>query len=137
MAAIRGKGTAPERMVRRLLKEMGVRFRSHAAGLPGTPDFVVPEHRVAIFVHGCFWHAHSCRAGRTRPRTRARFWREKLDANAARDRRVQRALRRAGWRVAVIWQCRLRNGEAVRARLSRLFAGRSLGGRIGSGPVGG
>jgi DNA mismatch endonuclease (patch repair protein) len=122
MRAIRGTDTAPERAVRSLVHGLGLRFRLHRRDLPGSPDLVLPRHRAAVFVHGCFWHAHSCRFGRSRPATNAAFWRDKLARNQARDRRVIRALRRRGWRVLVIWECQLRDRESVRRRIARFFA---------------
>lgn len=122
MAAVRTSGTAPEQQVRRLLKELGIRYRSNARQLPGRPDLVVPDPRVAIFVHGCFWHCHTCRHGRTRPRTRRAFWLAKLAANRARDRRVQRQLRAQGWHVVTVWQCQLRDLERLGKRLGRFLA---------------
>ena len=97
-------------------------FTSHDASLPGTPDFVLLRHRLAIFVHGCFWHAHSCRRGQSMPTTRRAFWRRKKDTNVARDRRATTALRRLGYRVLVVWECKLTNPHrlafAIRAAVA-------------------
>ena len=114
MAAIRGKHTRPEMVVRRALHALGLRYRLHTR-LPGKPDLVFPKHRAVLFVHGCFWHRHTCANGRVLPRTRAEFWKEKLEGNAERDRRNRLALKKAGWRVFVIWEC-----EVSAARFSRL-----------------
>jgi DNA mismatch endonuclease (patch repair protein) len=119
MAAVRTAGTEPERAVRRILRTLGVRFRTNAARLPGKPDLVVLDRRWVLFVHGCFWHAHTCRHGRVRPQTRTSFWNAKLAANRARDRRNQRDLRKLGWHVLVVWQCQLRDEPRLRARLRR------------------
>jgi DNA mismatch endonuclease (patch repair protein) len=82
---------------------MGFRYRLHVRSLPGAPDRVIPRLRKVIFVSGCFWHMHGC--GRCRiPVVRRRYWTSKLERNAARDKRVQRALRRSGWSVMVIWE---------------------------------
>ena len=107
MARIRGTNTKPELLVRSALHRAGFRFRLHAPTLPGRPDVVLPRHRVVVFVHGCFWHRHGCRHSTT-PATRVRFWKEKFERNVARDARNARALRRLGWRVLTIWECRLR-----------------------------
>lgn len=117
MAAIRGKDTAPELTVRRAIHAAGLRFRLHRRDLPGSPDLVLTRLRSVVFVHGCFWHHHRCQ-GDTWPRTRAAFWRKKIEANVARDRRVRHFLRAAGWQVHVIWECELRRGPAL-ARLVR------------------
>jgi DNA mismatch endonuclease (patch repair protein) len=108
MAGIKGKNTKPEMLVRKALFAAGYRFRLHRKDLSGSPDIVLPGRKVAIFVHGCFWHAHQrCRLAKL-PTTRPDFWREKLGRNAARDAAAVNALRLQGWRVLVIWECFLR-----------------------------
>lgn len=110
MSGIRGKNTKPELAVRRYLHGAGFRYRLHAAHLPGSPDLVLPRYRAVVFVHGCFWHAHQgCHYFRV-PATRHEFWTTKLAANVARDDRDIAALRAAGWRVAIVWECALRAG---------------------------
>ncbi len=120
MQAIRGKDTKPEMLVRRLVHGMGYRFRLHRPDLPGRPDMAFPGRRCVIEVRGCFWHAHaSC--GRARlPATRREWWAAKLAANVARDRRNLAALRRAGWRVLVLWECQL-GSQRLPARVSRFL----------------
>lgn len=120
MAAVRGKDTTPELLVRRMLHRAGLRFRLHRADLPGHPDLVLARHRTAIFVHGCFWHRHADCPRTTTPKRNARFWRAKFVANVARDRAAIVALRRSGWRVAVIWECEARDAKRLRRRLARL-----------------
>ena len=106
MSGIRGRDTKPEKQVRSLLHRAGLRFRLHAK-LPGKPDLVFPKHRAVVFVHGCFWHRHAgCRYATT-PSSNVEFWQTKFDANVARDRRVTRQLRKEGWRVFVVWSCRI------------------------------
>ena len=107
MRAIRGKNTRPELAVRRALHAAGFRYRVHSRNLPGKPDLVLPKYRAVIFVHGCFWHKHECRAFRI-PKERADFWRNKLQANVDRDRRILENLMQQGWRVAQVWECSLR-----------------------------
>lgn len=108
MANIRGRDTKPEMLVRRMLHRAGYRYRLHDRQMPGRPDIVLPRHRVAIFVHGCFWHRHSgCRLCTT-PATRAEFWRDKFEANVERDQRNSASLVTSGWRVATIWECALK-----------------------------
>lgn len=105
MAGIRGKDTKPEMRVRKALFAGGYRYRLHRKDLPGTPDIVLPGRRVAIFVNGCFWHGHSgCSLAKV-PGTRTEFWREKFESNRQRDRVAAEALRVAGWRVLVVWEC--------------------------------
>ena len=86
MAAIKGKDTRPEMVVRRMLHRLGFRYALHKNGLPGKPDLVFPSRRKVIFVHGCYWHIHDCRYGRVVPATRADFWRAKRRSNVERDR---------------------------------------------------
>lgn len=118
MARIRGRDTGPELAVRRIAHRMGLRFRLHRKDLPGRPDLVFPKHRLAVFVHGCFWHRHQgCRHAST-PKSRVAFWTEKFAANVVRDARQEAALRALGWRVLVIWQCESRDEAAVERRLA-------------------
>jgi DNA mismatch endonuclease, patch repair protein len=109
MARIRSRDTAPEMRVRSALHGIGFRFRLHRRDLPGTPDVVLPRHRIALFVHGCFWHRHPGCRGATDPKTRSDFWQAKFAANVARDLHTGSALESAGWRVVVIWECETRN----------------------------
>ena len=111
MAAIRGKDTKPELIVRRELHADGFRYKLHDRSLPGKPDLVFPKYRAVVFVHGCFWHMHRCRYGRVKPKTNAEFWQEKREGNVARDRRNLKALRADGWQVLVIWECWVREPE--------------------------
>jgi len=118
MRAIRKKNTKPEIRVRRRLHALGYRFRLHRSELPGTPDIVLPRHRVAIQVHGCFWHQHpGCRHA-VRPRSRPEYWLPKLDRNIVRDREAKAALEALGWRVLVLWECQIRHQEALDAQLA-------------------
>lgn len=107
MRTVRRRDTAPEMIVRRMLHSRGWRYRLHRKGLPGTPDIVFPSRRKALFVHGCFWHAHDCRLGRA-PKTRDEFWSPKRKSNRARDDQAMTALRAIGWDALVIWQCQLK-----------------------------
>jgi DNA mismatch endonuclease (patch repair protein) len=122
MARVHGVDTAPEMTVRRMVHAMGFRYRLHAADLPGKPDLVFRRLGKIVFVHGCFWHGHSCRAGRNRPSSGQSYWIAKLDRNAARDRANVRKLRRAGWSVITVWECQLKKPERVAARLMRFLA---------------
>jgi len=110
MAGIKNKNTKPERVLRSALHRRGLRFRIHDRRLPGSPDIVFPKWKVALFVHGCFWHRHEgCRYATT-PATNVEVWRKKFSENCFRDRRNQNALAESGWRVGVVWECVLRDG---------------------------
>lgn len=116
MSLVRSKDTKPEMVVRQIAHSLGFRFRLHRRDLPGSPDLVFPRLRKVVFVHGCFWHQHSCAAGDRIPKSRVTFWRKKLMGNALRDSRNVRALRRMGWQVLTIWECQ--TGECERLRRS-------------------
>jgi DNA mismatch endonuclease (patch repair protein) len=120
MRAVKSKDTKPERAFRRTLRAMGFRPAIKPAKLPGSPDVVLPSLRAVVFVHGCFWHRHDgCRRATT-PSTRVEFWSAKFERNLARDRRVVRQLRRLGWSVLIVWECRARRVEELR-RVERLL----------------
>lgn len=109
MAKIKARDTKPEMRVRRALHAAGLRYRLHVRDLPGKPDIILPSRRIAIFVHGCFWHRHpdaSCKLARM-PKSRIDFWQPKLESNRTRDERNEAALRAAGWDVRVIWECKI------------------------------
>lgn len=106
MAAIRGKNTRPELLIRKALHARGFRYRLHGA-LPGKPDLVLPRWSAVILVHGCFWHGHDCPMFHW-PATRAEFWHDKIGRNRARDAATGRALEGDGWRVATVWECALK-----------------------------
>lgn len=120
MARVKGKNTTPEMIVRRLAFSMGYRYRLHDSALPGKPDLVFPSRRKVIFVHGCFWHGHTCRAGQNRPASNLAYWNAKLDKNQSRDRDNQTNLKAAGWDTLVLWECKLRDTEKMAMRL-RMF----------------
>lgn len=121
MALIRGKDTKPELLVRRLVHSLGYRYRLHRRDLPGTPDLVFPRHAKVIFVHGCFWHRHKGCALARLPKSRGEFWLPKLEGNAERDTRNNRALRQLGWGMMTIWECQLRNTAKLTDRIRRFL----------------
>lgn len=115
MARVRGKNTVPELLVRRALWAAGIRYRLHARGLPGRPDLAIAKHKVAIFVHGCFWHRHEGCPGNRMPKSNVEFWDTKLGGNVVRDEANVVALAGMGWRAAVIWECDARSPDALKA----------------------
>ncbi len=123
MARVRGQDTKPELVVRRLAHRMGYRFRLHRNQLPGRPDLVFPSRRKVIFVHGCFWHRHpdqACRLARL-PKSRLDFWGPKLETNRKRDEVNLAHLAELGWSALVIWECQLRDAEALEARIGEFL----------------
>ena len=120
MSRIRSTDTKPELFVRRALHAMGYRFRTHVRGLPGCPDLVFTRRRSVIFVHGCFWHRHGCRKTYV-PKSRKEFWQEKFVGNVSRDRRNQRLLEEAGWRVLVVWECEIESDDSALERAARFL----------------
>ncbi|BBE70441.1 very short patch repair endonuclease [Oharaeibacter diazotrophicus] len=124
MRRVRRRGTAPETLVAGMLRALGLAYRLDVAGLPGRPDFANRRRRWALFVNGCFWHHHTgCRAA-TIPKANRAFWTEKLAANRRRDAKAIRALRAAGFRVVLVWECETRRPEVLRARLACLLGDR-------------
>jgi DNA mismatch endonuclease (patch repair protein) len=127
MARIGPRDTAPEMAVRHAAHRLGFRYRLHREDLPGKPDLVFPRHRLAMFVHGCFWHRHENCPNCTHPKTRPEFWQAKFAANVARDRRTISKLEAQGWRTLVIWECEAEDQPRV---------GRILVDALGSPSVG-
>lgn len=128
MSGIRGRNTKPELLIRSGLHRMGYRFRLHDRRLPGRPDLVFASRRAVVEVKGCFWHGHECHLFRW-PGTRQEFWQAKIAANISRDIRNRDALLGAGWRMAEVWECRLKGKERepldeVLARIAAFLEGR-------------
>jgi DNA mismatch endonuclease, patch repair protein len=121
MSRIRGKNTKPELLVRRLLHAKGYRYRLHGKSgsvrLPGNPDLVFAGRRKVIFVNGCFWHFHDCRAGQHAPKANAAFWEAKRSRTRERDDQQRRQLEASGWEVLTVWECELKDGSALEAHL--------------------
>ena len=120
MAAIKGKDTKPEMLVRRYLHACGFRYSLHCKKLPGSPDLVFRSLRTVIFIHGCFWHGHEkCKYYRL-PKSNTEFWRDKVEQNRQRDSAVIQELESKGWRVFIIWECELKNKSTREATLRRI-----------------
>lgn len=122
MRRVRGRDTGPEKTVRRLLTGLGARYRLHRKDLPGKPDIVMSGRRLAVFVHGCFWHGHDCARGARVPKQNRDYWLGKVGRNRERDVASRAALEAAGWRVEVVWECDLKDEAGLRARLERMLA---------------
>nr|WP_092155674.1 very short patch repair endonuclease [Bosea sp. CRIB-10] len=112
MSGIRGKNTKPELLLRKGLHARGFRFRLHDSALPGKPDIVFPVYRAVIFAHGCFWHGHDCHLFRW-PKSREKFWHDKINRNKFVDRDTASALSTAGWRRGVVWECALKGKTRI------------------------
>jgi DNA mismatch endonuclease, patch repair protein len=122
MRAVKGRDTGPERAVAAILKRLNIRVRRNVKSLPGSPDFANKSLKLAIFVHGCFWHGHTCPRGSRAPKTNIAYWEPKIARNKSRDARVRRALYAQGYSVMVIWECRLKRPDAVAARIAKFTA---------------
>lgn len=120
MRAVKSRDTAPELKVRRAAHALGLRFRLGRSDLPGKPDLVFPSRRIALFVHGCFWHGHDCARGARMPHTNRTYWQAKIARNMERDAASLASLRKLDWKPAVIWECETKDA----ARLARLITRR-------------
>jgi DNA mismatch endonuclease (patch repair protein) len=121
MRQVKARDTTPERTVRRLLTGMGLRYRLHRKDLPGAPDIVMPGRKLALFVHGCFWHGHDCARGARVPKQNRDYWTAKIGRNRDRDVRTREALAAMGWACEVVWECELKDETALKARLNRIL----------------
>ena len=121
MRRVKGRDTTPELKVRKALTALGARYRLNRKDLPGSPDIVMPGRRLALFVHGCFWHGHDCARGARVPKANRDYWLAKVGRNRARDAASAQALIDLGWRVETIWECELKDAEALEGRLRSLL----------------
>ncbi|MDB5467112.1 MAG: G:T-mismatch repair endonuclease [Phenylobacterium sp.] len=136
MRRVKGRDTAPEMAVRRALTGLGARYRLHRKDLPGSPDIVMSGRRLALFVHGCFWHGHDCARGSRVPKANRDYWTAKVARNRARDVAARATLEAAGWRVETLWECDLKDAAALRERLAKLLAPSPAGEGVGRAPDG-
>jgi DNA mismatch endonuclease (patch repair protein) len=121
MRAVKSHDTAPELIVRRILHPLASGYRLHRRDIPGNPDIVYFGRKLAIFVHGCFWHGHHCRRGARIPKSNTDYWVSKIKRNRERDAATRRKLRRSGWTSLVIWECELRDKHRVERRLRKFL----------------
>ena len=129
MRAVKSRDTGPEMAVRRLVHSMGYRYRLHRRDLPGKPDLVFPSRKKAIFVHGCFWHGHTCRRGDRQPKTNAAYWTSKIERNRQRYERQRAELDGDGWRVLTVWECQTRARDELATRVRAFLEGGNASGR--------
>jgi DNA mismatch endonuclease, patch repair protein len=121
MRRVQREDTSAEMALRKLLHGLGFRYRLHDRSLPGSPDLVFPSRRCVIYVHGCFWHGHSCKRGRRRPVSNASYWAKKLENNRKRDRYVKRQAKRLGWRTLEVWECDLSHVSRLLEKVLRFL----------------
>jgi len=119
MKRVGTKDTPAEKLVKEFVQGLGYRFSANVASLPGKPDVVLRSQKKIVFVHGCFWHFHSCKRV---PKSNRTFWRAKFMSNKARDRRVVRELKRSGWEVLIVWECWKKRPEYLRNRIYKFLA---------------
>jgi DNA mismatch endonuclease (patch repair protein) len=122
MRTVKSRDTAPELIVRRLAHSMGYRFRLHRKDLPGNPDLVFAGLRKVIFVHGCFWHGHSCARGARVPKANRDYWLKKIAGNKVRDRNSLKKLVAEGWTSLVVWECHIGNASKLEAKVREFLS---------------
>lgn len=123
MARVKAKDTVPEMRVRRLVFSLGYRYRLHDSRLPGKPDLVFPSRRKAMFIHGCFWHGHDCRAGQNKPTSNLSYWDKKLARNSERDQRNQFLLKESGWDFLILWECEIKDRDRLEKVIRNFLGG--------------
>lgn len=126
MAQVKSLHTKPEKVVRSLLHRLGYRFRLFRKDLPGTPDIVLPKYKTVIFVHGCFWHRHKGCTKASMPASNKAYWERKFLNNVKRDEKNRSLLEMEGWRVVVIWECELKNIDALSQKLTTILTANVL-----------
>ena len=122
MRAVKSKNTSPEKRVRSVAHRLGLRFRLHRKDLPGSPDLLFPKRKVALFVHGCFWHRHKNCPRTTTPKTNSDYWNEKFRRNMERDEEARIKLEEDGWKVLIIWECETKTQEFIEDFLTKNFS---------------
>ena len=120
MSRIKAKDTQPEMLVRKFLHTNGFRYTLHDKKLAGKPDIVLPKYKTIIFIHGCFWHGHTNCKYYVVPKTRTQWWLNKINTNKANDAKAVKALKKNGWKVITVWECKLKPG-AIEKTLSGIL----------------
>lgn len=118
MSGIQAKNTKPEVFIRSLLHRNGFRFRLHSNNLPGKPDIVLKRYDAVILVNGCFWHGHDCHLFKW-PKTRSKFWKDKIFNNIRNDKKVLEELNVSGWRTCIIWECSVKGAKVNIVKITR------------------
>ena len=121
MSKIRSKDTKPELAVRKIVFNLGFRYRLHKKNLPGCPDIVLSSHQKIIFVNGCWWHRHNCKLGRRKPKSRLSYWLPKLQANKERQKRNLKELRKRNWKVLTVWECQTKETEKLKIIVAKFL----------------
>lgn len=114
MQQIKSANTKPELLVRKFLHAHGFRYSLHKKTLPGKPDIVLTKYKTVIFIHGCFWHGHSNCKYFSIPKTRTEWWTDKININKVNDVKAVKALKKEGWKVITVWECKLKPGKIER-----------------------
>lgn len=123
MKSVRSQNTTPELAVRRILFRLGYRYRLNRKDLPGRPDLVFPGRRKIVFIHGCFWHGHDCKAGNKQPKTNEAYWTRKLQRNKERDQLNYQRLAELGWQILTVWECELKDTSSLERKLIAFLEG--------------
>lgn len=130
MRQVNSKNTSPEKIIRRLLTDLGYRYRLQATDLPGKPDIIFRGKKKIIFIHGCFWHGHTCKRGGRIPKTNIEYWRNKIAKNKIRDELVAGMLTERSWRLLTIWECELKGNKKLARRILDFLNGPSFNRQI-------
>jgi len=123
MSRIRSKNTKPEKMVRRILTDMGLRYRLHKKELSGKPDIVLSKYKLIFFINGCFWHQHKNCKYATMPKSNLKYWSSKFKRNIERQNNNIQVLSNTGWQVEIIWECEMKNMEQLKTKIKDIFYG--------------
>jgi DNA mismatch endonuclease (patch repair protein) len=121
MSRIRSRDTAPEKVVRKTLTELGARYRLHAKQLPGKPDIVIKKNKTAIFINGCFWHQHKGCKRKTMPKGNRNYWKPKLERNVKKQKADIKTLRKDDWKVGIVWECETRDEDKLKNKLQKIL----------------
>jgi len=121
MSLIRSRDTSPEKIVRKVLTNLGVRYRLHSKQLPGKPDIVIKRDKLAIFINGCFWHQHKGCKRKTMPKGNRNYWKPKLERNVAKQKADIKALRKDNWKVGIVWECETRDEDKLKKKLQKIL----------------